>query len=245
LAEFDQFVWSDFFVQITKNGDFCCFIPTAQARLNDFQAPKMYSQVLDSEFIPLVKNQVVSLPLPHEEFDINYVYQYWTPEINTTRRSDHAARFAVTWNSFFDSAQAAVSSVAGELELPPVTSTQKVDNFLGSSASALASNSVYALNKGLAINHTAIAGIVPVFNQLDVGRLFSAESYHYQATGGIFRNFKYGTEFLYAVTGLLTASSADSGSYSSLATLFFNLETPQVTSQFRGDSSMYNWGQNI
>jgi hypothetical protein len=76
LAEFDQFIWSDFFVQITKNGDFCCFIPTAQARLNDFQTPKMYSQVLDSEFIPLVKNQVVSLPLPHEEFDINYVYQY-------------------------------------------------------------------------------------------------------------------------------------------------------------------------
>jgi hypothetical protein len=205
----------------------------------------MYSQVLDSEFIPLVKNQVVSLPLPHEEFDINYVYQYWTPEINTTRRSDHAARFAVTWNSFFDSAQTISPSSANRLETPAVAPTAKVGNFLGAPASVLASNSIYALNKGLAINHTAIAGIVPVFNQLDVERLFNSELYHYQPTGGIFRNFKYGTEFLCGVSGLLTTASTGSGSYPLLVDLFFNLKTPQVTSHFCGDSSMYNWGQNI
>jgi hypothetical protein len=132
------------------------------------------------------------------------------------------------------------------LELPLVTPTQKVGNFLGAPASVLASDSTYALNKGLAINHTAIAGIVPVFNQLDVERLFSGELYYYQPTGGIFRNFKHSTEFLYAAAGLLTAtSSVGSDSYTSLVDLFFNLETPQITSRFCGDFSMYNWGQNI
>ena len=74
-AEFDQFVWSDLFVQITKNAEFN-FVPSVQTRVNQPQAPKLFAQVLDKESTPFVKNQVVSLPNPHEEFDINYVYQY-------------------------------------------------------------------------------------------------------------------------------------------------------------------------
>lgn len=74
-AEYDQFVWSNFFIQLTKNVNFS-FAPAAMARLNAVQPTKLFAQVLDLELVPIVKNQVIYLPAPHEEFDINYVYQH-------------------------------------------------------------------------------------------------------------------------------------------------------------------------
>ena len=57
---------------------------------------KALSSVLDKESVGLVKSYLTHLPNPHEEFDINFSYQFWAPEINTTRRSDHSARFKTT-----------------------------------------------------------------------------------------------------------------------------------------------------
>ena len=57
---------------------------------------KVLSSVLDKESVSLVKSYLTHLPNPHEEFDINFSYQFWAPEINTTRRSDHSARFKTT-----------------------------------------------------------------------------------------------------------------------------------------------------
>lgn len=94
LAEYDKCIWSDFFVQITKTASFR-FLPSAQVRINNSLPAPQVSPQLDSELVPFVKNQIHLLPSTHEEFDINYVYQHWAPEINTTRRSDHASRFRV------------------------------------------------------------------------------------------------------------------------------------------------------
>lgn len=40
-------------------------------------------------------------PLTYEELDAGFIHQYWTAEINTTRRSDHNARFRVLWGPLF------------------------------------------------------------------------------------------------------------------------------------------------
>lgn len=82
-------------MQISKTVEFS-FLPQPQTRVNAYMAPRLFAQILDAELVPLFKNQIAALPVIHEEFDINYVYQHWAPEINTTRRSDHTSRFRVT-----------------------------------------------------------------------------------------------------------------------------------------------------
>jgi hypothetical protein len=69
------------------------FIKTAN---NNIFTSNLLTPLLDKELVSFYKNNIISLPHTHEEFDINFVYQYWTPEINTTRRSDHSSRFKTT-----------------------------------------------------------------------------------------------------------------------------------------------------
>lgn len=69
------------------------------------------TKILDNENSFFVKNWVLNLPKVHEEFDINFVYKYWTPEINTTRRGDHATRFKTTWSAFPATTQTKTTTV--------------------------------------------------------------------------------------------------------------------------------------
>ena len=52
---------------------------------------------LDRELAARIRNVLLLLPAPHEEFDVSYVYQHWAPEVTTTRRADHSTRFQTTW----------------------------------------------------------------------------------------------------------------------------------------------------
>jgi hypothetical protein len=52
---------------------------------------------LDSGFACSVYNQVLSLPTPHVDVDPAFMLYSSTPEINTSRRSDHDARYKVSW----------------------------------------------------------------------------------------------------------------------------------------------------
>ena len=52
--------------------------------------------VADIDATPLVRVLPVTLPAAYEDLDIAFTHTYWTPEINTTRRNDHNARFRVT-----------------------------------------------------------------------------------------------------------------------------------------------------
>lgn len=42
----------------------------------------------------------LDLPNPFEDLDPNFIYRRWTMEVNTTRRTDHSARFQVTAGAF-------------------------------------------------------------------------------------------------------------------------------------------------
>ena len=53
--------------------------------------------VLDSEFNAIAAIPVVVLPTPHLDVDSSFMFFNLTPEINTSRRSDHDARYKVTW----------------------------------------------------------------------------------------------------------------------------------------------------
>lgn len=53
--------------------------------------------VLDNEWVPYAKVPVALTPEPYEDLDQPFVHQHWTVEVNTTRRSDHASKYKVTW----------------------------------------------------------------------------------------------------------------------------------------------------
>jgi hypothetical protein len=72
---------------------------------------------LDRDLVSFFKSHVISLPTVHEEFDINFVYRHWSPEINTTRRADHGSRFRTTWNSFFRAQHLIAAQRAGSLPI--------------------------------------------------------------------------------------------------------------------------------
>lgn len=60
------------------------------------RSSKLASRVLDEEGSFFVRNWTALTPRTFEEFDLSFNYQYWTPEINTSRRGDHATRFKTT-----------------------------------------------------------------------------------------------------------------------------------------------------
>ena len=226
-AEFDQFVWSDLFVQITKNAEFS-FVPSVQTRLNQSQAPKLFAQVLDKESTPFIKNQIVSLPSPHEEFDINYVYQYWAPEINTTRRSDHASRFRVTWSPFFslqgsghlDSSRMVTNIATGS----DAITLQNSGDFLKTPTQTLIKNDIYLANVSRVASHTNIAGVVSVFKPLEIERLLNSEAYYFNTSRLGFH--QHNTEAVQALVSLFSSESntACPGVVSNPATTLFGSE---------------------
>jgi hypothetical protein len=52
--------------------------------------------VLDSEFNAIATIPAVVLPTPHLDVDSSFMFFNLTPEVNTSRRSDHDARYKVT-----------------------------------------------------------------------------------------------------------------------------------------------------
>jgi hypothetical protein len=53
--------------------------------------------VLDSERSTLLPTSVVTLPAPYLDLDPAFLFTRWAAEVNTSRRSDHDARFKVLW----------------------------------------------------------------------------------------------------------------------------------------------------
>lgn len=59
--------------------------------------PELAPIALDAEFGSLVTTPVLTLPTPHLDVDPSFIFFNLTPEINTSRRSDHDARYKVSW----------------------------------------------------------------------------------------------------------------------------------------------------
>jgi len=62
--------------QPLKNASSFFVFPQGQKKQNSEQADSLTTATLDKELAPSYKNLVVNLPSPHEEFDVNYIYQY-------------------------------------------------------------------------------------------------------------------------------------------------------------------------
>lgn len=52
--------------------------------------------VLDLERVGGAEVQAVLLPLPNLDLDVNFLFTRWAAEVNTSRRSDHNARYGVS-----------------------------------------------------------------------------------------------------------------------------------------------------
>jgi len=52
--------------------------------------------ILDSEFGHVAAVPVLVLPTPHLDVDPSFMFYTLTPEVNTSRRSDHDARYKVS-----------------------------------------------------------------------------------------------------------------------------------------------------
>ena len=59
--------------------------------------PELSTLALDAEFGSQVVTPILALPTPHLDIDPSFIYFNLTPEINTSRRSDHDARYKVSW----------------------------------------------------------------------------------------------------------------------------------------------------
>lgn len=181
LAEYDKCVWSDFFVQISKTAEFA-FTPSAQVRINALVPSKTTSPVFDAELVPFIKNHIHLLPAPHEEFDINYVYQHWAPEINTTRRSDHATRFRTTWNSLFTLNFQNRNVVDPRLAIvSAVTPAAGSDFFQTAPVRDMLLNPLYAQNSAVRKYFSNTLHLSARFKPLVVEELFNTAAYSFSA----------------------------------------------------------------
>jgi len=94
----------------------------AAPHLRLYSASRPYAElapaVLDSEWVSTWPHAAVVTPTPYEDVDPLFVHRRWAPEINTTRRTDHSARFRVTWGPF-----AATRARSEHLATAPLTST--------------------------------------------------------------------------------------------------------------------------
>lgn len=81
--------------------------------------PELAAPVLDGEWGILARVPAVLTPAPYADLDLGFVHQRWAFEVNTTRRSDHDARYRLTWGP-------AVSALAQpEAELTATTYGQQ------------------------------------------------------------------------------------------------------------------------
>ena len=58
--------------------------------------PELALAVLDTERGGLAGAYVVALPQPNVDLDANFLFTRWAAEVNTSRRSDHDARYRVS-----------------------------------------------------------------------------------------------------------------------------------------------------
>jgi len=59
--------------------------------------------VLDNEWLSLATTSAALTPEPYEDLDPSFVHTKWGIEVNTTRRSDHSAKYKVSWGPFIAS----------------------------------------------------------------------------------------------------------------------------------------------
>jgi hypothetical protein len=79
------------------------------------------------------------------------VYQSLAPEINTTRRSDHATRFKTTWNSLFVSLKSTSDRAAVTLTGP--------DFFSRNATQSLLANKTYMQNDAVQLQQTNLENL--------------------------------------------------------------------------------------
>ena len=125
-------------------------------KVNNLLGLKLFSKVLDEESTFFHRNWLLTLHKPHEEFDINFIYQFWTSEINTSRRGDHATRYKTNWSSLdnklltnITNITPIVNTVALNYYLPFETSTFSTVPYLyqSSNANRTSVSSVSTLNE--------------------------------------------------------------------------------------------------
>jgi len=68
---------------------------TAQTRRHAW-TPELGLAVLDTERLALLDVPVVVLPAPYLDLDATFLFTRWAAEVNTSRRSDHDARYRVS-----------------------------------------------------------------------------------------------------------------------------------------------------
>lgn len=59
--------------------------------------PELALAVLDAERGGLANAYVLALPQPNVDLDTSFLFTRWAAEVNTSRRSDHDARYRVSW----------------------------------------------------------------------------------------------------------------------------------------------------
>lgn len=97
----------------------------------------------------------VLTPAPTEDLDPTFINSKWTPEVNTTRRSDHNSRYLVSWSPL-------LGSLSNGTSINPTLSGPSVRG--GQSPSVLRS-SLLALNELGLKNSFGVRGVKPVLLQ--------------------------------------------------------------------------------
>jgi hypothetical protein len=74
--------------------------PLSTPRVRLYTEPLPYAElapaVLDAEWLSTWAHTAAITPAPYEDVDPLFIHRRWAPEVNTTRRTDHSARFRVT-----------------------------------------------------------------------------------------------------------------------------------------------------
>lgn len=73
------------------------FLPEVVNRRLVPALPELALAVLDTERGGLAGAYVVALPQPNVDLDASFLFTRWAAEVNTSRRSDHDARYQVSW----------------------------------------------------------------------------------------------------------------------------------------------------
>lgn len=110
---------------------------------------KISSPSLDTQLGAWASVWAVSTPAPTEDLDPTFINTIWTPEINTTRRSDHNSRYLVSWSPL-------VSSLTTGVGFNPSLSGPAVR---GAQAPALLRSSLLGLNELGLKNSIGLRGV--------------------------------------------------------------------------------------
>lgn len=128
---------------------------------------------LDVEFGALATVPAIVLPTPHLDIDPSFIFFSLTPEINTSRRSDHDARYKVTWGpiaalgaSLSTTGLSGVSSTAWPKKSGPQALALNTTKAMQSSA-LLSGVSLYTAASASVINSKRLS------SQPSVGAIFS------------------------------------------------------------------------